>query len=285
MATLRDIRRRIRSVENTKQITRAMEMVAAAKLRRSQNRVVAARPYARKMEEVLGALAVAAQSLSHPLFEERPVARRAVVVLASDRGLCGAYNGNILRLGEETLRARPRGENVLVTIGKRGQDYFRRRGWTPRLTYTDIPDPISVARAREITDALLRLYLEREVDEVILVYTKFVSALTRTLVAAPFLPIRPPAGGGKTAPADYIFEPGPERIFETLLPRYAVTRIMEALLEARASEHAARMVAMGSATKNAEEMIRDLSLIRNRARQAAITKEISELVGGAEALK
>lgn len=283
--SLRDIKRRIRSVQNTQQITRAMEMVAAAKLKRATNRVAAARPYAAKMDEMLRSLSAAAASLNHPLFEKRPVRRTGLVIVTADRGLAGSFNANVLRAAERILRERPREELRLIIVGRKALQYVTRRGWKPALVYTDLGDVPDAVRARRMTEEITSLFLSQEVDEVVLVYTRYVSTLSRRVVTEKFLPIEGTAEGNEARAGEYIFEPSPEAIFASLLPRYAVTRLLAALAESLASEHSARMVAMGSATRNADEIIDRLIIRRNRARQAAITKEIAELVGGAEALK
>ena len=293
MATLRDIKRRIKSVKNTQQITKAMEMVAAAKLRRAQARVLASRPYARGMEEMLANLAEPLAELRHPLFVARPVERRALFVFASNRGLAGSYNANVLRLTEGFLRSEEGPTLRLVLLGRKLNDYFRRRSYPVLERYTDLPDEASLATARQITQRALDLFLSGEVDAVDLVYSQYVSAMTRRVVRRTLLPIVPapgpePAaarGTGAGMRRDYLFEPDAEALAAKLLPRYATTRLLQAFSEAFASEHSARMLAMGAARKNAGEMIDMLVLRRNRLRQAAITKEISEIVGGAEALK
>jgi F-type H+-transporting ATPase subunit gamma len=301
MSSLRILRRRIRSVQSTKQITKAMELVSAAKLRRAQRAAEAARPYAETMAAILGQLSRAATAREHPLFERRPAGARLLVVISADRGFCGAFNANLVRRTVQLLResgqADQTGELRLLFVGKKAWDYFRRRTWPIAGIYRDLGGQLDLERAQVITADLLGRFLSGEVREVQLLYTRFVSTLIRRVTLAPFLPIEPAQTnaqatekasektGEDRAATEYIFEPSPERIFETLLPRYALTRVMAAMLESFAAEHAARMVAMGSASKNAEEMINDLVLLRNRIRQAGITKEIAELVGGAEALK
>ena len=283
MASLRDIKRRIKSVQNTQQITKAMEMVSAAKLRRAQGRLEEARPYAHKLKEVLENLAAFAADANHPLFEVRPVRKRALVVITGDKGLAGSYNANVLRRAEAYLRSEDGRITSLVTVGRKGGDFFRRRS-TPVLKHLQgVGDQEDLERARNLSRDLMNLYLEGEVDEVLILGTRFISAMSRSITLETFLPITPPAG--KTDTTNYIFEPDPTAIFGSLLPAYAANRMLLYLLESSASEHGARMVAMGSASKNAKEMIERLTLVRNRARQAAITKEISEIVGGAEALK
>jgi F-type H+-transporting ATPase subunit gamma len=288
MATLRDIKRRIKSVKNTQQITKAMEMVAAAKLRRAQGRAVSARPYARGMETMLANLAATLSAMQHPLTEARPVEKRALLVFASNRGLAGSYNAQIIRFTETILRG-PEGPSIrLVLVGKKLTDYFRRRAYPVLATYGDLPDQASLEVAQRLTRQAIEWFRAGEVDAVDLVYSQFVSAMTRHTVRQAFLPIGGAAAPGGAAPAqarDYIFEPNAATLVDRLLPRYVTTRMLQAFAESFASEHSARMLAMGSARKNAGELIDALVLKRNRIRQAAITKEISEIVGGAEALK
>jgi F-type H+-transporting ATPase subunit gamma len=282
MASLRDIRRRIRSVQNTQQITKAMEMVSAAKLRRAQGRLEAARPYGTKLKETLENLAAVAADVHHPLFEKRPVRRRALVVITSDKGLAGSYNANVIRRAEAYLKSDEGEKTSLITIGRRGGDYFRRRQWPVLGHYQEIGDQVDITRSQALSREIIETFAGGEVDEILTLGTRFISAMSRALKLEPFLPIEPPAG--KKEPVDYIFEPGAAAIFASLVPRYVANRMIMLLLEASASEHGARMIAMGSASRNASDMIDDLTLIRNRVRQAAITKEIAEIVGGAEAL-
>ena len=285
MASLKDLRRRIRVMKSMQQITKAMEMVAAAKLRRAQARAHAASPYSRKITEMLTNLSGAAAELGHPLFKARPVSRTALVLIPSQRGLCGAYNTTLIRQTEQRLRAAEPGSIPLVLVGKKGRDYFKRRTWPVLATYVDFPGDASLEFARQLTADLTKLFMDGAVDRVEIVFTHFISALNRRIQTEVFLPV----GGGETkeAPRDRgtIFEPNAEAIFSELLPRYAMAKLYAALADARASEESARMVAMGSARKNAGELVDSLTLLRNRLRQAAITREIAELVGGAEALK
>ena len=284
MATIRDIKRRIKSVKNTQQITKAMEMVAAAKLRRAQGRAVAARPYARGMQEMLSNLAATLAAMNHPLTEQRPVKNRAVLVFASNRGLAGSYNAQIIRFTEQQLRGPEGGTMRLVLVGKKLNDYFRRRSYPVLEMYSDLPDQAQLEVAQRITKQAIDWFMNGEVDAVDLVYSQFVSAMTRNTVRMPFLPIAP-AQGSEAVARDYIFEPNAQELVDRLLPRYVTTRMLQAFAESYASEHSARMLAMGSARKNAGELIDALVLKRNRLRQATITKELSEIVGGAEALK
>jgi F-type H+-transporting ATPase subunit gamma len=285
MATLKQIRRRIRSVQSTQQITKAMEMVAAAKLKRAQDRVVTARPYAAGIRELLANLTAASETLSHPLFEKRPVERRAFVVIASDKGLCGSYNMNIFRTMERMFESGARDKIVLHAIGRRANQYFSKRNWKMARGLPESGDLADPAKAKELGAELVRAFLAREVDRVDLLYTQFVSTMTRRVICEPLLPVAPEGGGAGRRKLEYIFEPTPEKIFSTLLPRYVENRIFQAMSESLASEHSARMVSMGAATKNAADVIGSLTLVRNRLRQAAITRELSEIVGGADALK
>jgi len=280
--SLRDIKRRIRSVQNTQQITRAMEMVSAAKLRRAQNVVLSGRPYDELLKGAMRELASSMESVPHPYFEERDVKNMALVLVTSDKGLCGAFNSNLERRAEEFLREHANCK--LIILGKKAHDYFvRRRPGDIIYKHTSIGARVDQAVAREISRELTGRFLSGEVDEVHLMYTKFVSAMRRQIVVERFLPIGKEA---EAAPSgEFIFEPGAEEMLEQLMPSYAVSRIYMMLAESFASEHAARMIAMGSATKNAEEMIDWLILTRNRVRQATITKELAEIVGCTEALK
>ncbi len=294
MSSQRVLRRRIRSVQSTQQITKAMKMVSAAKLRRSQRGAESARPYAAAMAAILGHLARASRARQHPLFERRAAGKTLLVVISSDRGLCGSFNTNLVRRSAQLLRERAGEEIELLFVGKKAWEFFRRRTWPIAGLYRDLGGKLDLATAQAITDDLLCRFLAREVRQVEILYTRFVTTMTRRVTLEPFLPIQAAAGtadagaGREPGPetgAEYIFEPSPERIYEDLLPRYALSRVMAAMLESFAAEHAARMIAMGSASQNAEEMIDSLVLLRNRLRQAGITKEIAELVGGAEALK
>jgi F-type H+-transporting ATPase subunit gamma len=284
MASLKDIRRRIRATKSMQQIFKAMEMVAAAKLRRAQARAQAASPYARKISEMLAKLAGAASELEHPLFKARPAKVTALVVIAADRGFAGTYNTNVLRFAEQRARQLEAGAAQLVAVGRRARDYLRRRGLPLLATYTDLPGEASLELARRLTEDLTHRFLEGQIDRVEIVYTHFVNALVRRVQVEVFLPV----GAEKAAGAKdrgTIFEPDAEHIFAELLPRYAMAKLYAAMADALASEHSARMVAMGSARKNAGELVDYLTLMRNRLRQAAITREIAELVGGAEALR
>jgi F-type H+-transporting ATPase subunit gamma len=285
MASLKDIRRRIRATKNMQQIFKAMEMVAAAKLRRAQARAQASSPYARKITEMLAKLSGAAAELEHPLFKSREVRTTALVVVTADRGFAGAYNTGILRVAEQRLREAPPGSIQVVVLGRKGRDYLRRRRVTILSAHTDLPREASLDVARKLTGELTELFLSGKVDRIEVMYSQFVNALTRRIRTDVFLPVGADETSEKPPEGDVIFEPDAETIFGELLSRYATAKLYAAMADARASEESARMVAMGSARKNAGELVDALTLMRNRLRQAAITKEIAELVGGAEALK
>jgi F-type H+-transporting ATPase subunit gamma len=284
MASLKDIRRRIRATRNMQQIFKAMEMVAGAKLRRAQSRAQAATPYARKISEMLSHLASAASELEHPLFRRREARVTALLVITADRGFAGTYNTTVLRHAEQRLRAAPPGALQLVVVGRKGRDYFRRRNVPLLAAHTDLPGDASLEFARRLTTDLTDLFVSGRVDRVEVLYTHFVNALVRRLHTDVFLPVTGPEGAAAGPDRGTIFEPDPERIFAELIPRYATARLYAAMADALAAEHSARMVAMGSARKNAGELVDSLTLIRNRLRQAAITKELSEIVAGADAL-
>jgi F-type H+-transporting ATPase subunit gamma len=285
VATLRDIRRRIRSIRSTAQITKTMEMVSAAKLRRAQSALESARPYATQLRQVLGNLAQASGDVLHPAFVRREVRHRVVVLVTSDRGLCGAFNANLIRTAELQMRASS-APAALLCIGKKGHDYFRRRNAPMLGSRTDLGGAADWKYAEEASRLLTARYVAGEIDAVDFVYTHYKSALTRHIVVEPYLPLgRDAAPDAAAATRDYIFEPSPGEILARIVPYFLAMRLFMALAESAASEFGARMIAMGSATKNANELIHDLTLHMNRTRQATITREIVEIVAGAEALK
>ena len=282
MANVRDIRRRIRSVRSMEQITNAMKMVAASKLRKAQEKVIAARPYAHRMQEILGRLAqVQEEEETHPLLEERPVERVGYIIVSSDRGLCGGYNANLFRMTNDIIKNETR-DVRLVTIGSKGRDFYRREKFETVAEFVGLGDEPSYGQAREIAQEVISLYESGELDEVYIMYNEFVSAITQRPTQVKLLPIEKPKQESKR---EYIFEPSDEEILNTLLPKYVETQVFRTLLEGKASEMGAKMTAMGAATDNARELIDELTLRMNRARQAAITTEISEIVGGASALE
>jgi F-type H+-transporting ATPase subunit gamma len=287
MATLRDIRRRIRSVESTQKITRAMKLVAAAKLRRAQERILAARPYAAKMAELLGNLVGAAgDEAPHPLLLQRAGPRREIVIVTADRGLAGAFNSNIVRRSLDFIRQSSAPDVTLVVVGRKGRDFFRRRGFTIRREMLGFWDRLAYTHAAELAGYLVQQYLDAEVDEVHLIYNEFRSVAVQRPVHERLLPIpRATPGEGSPTTVDYIYEPAPDAILGDLLPRHVRTQVFRALMESLAGEYGARMTAMEAATKNAKEMIEVLTMQYNKARQEKITKELLDIVGGAEALK
>lgn len=278
---MRDIKRRIKSIKNTEQITKAMKMVAAAKLRKAQDKVFQARPYARELAGTLSRLAGAALDANHPLMVKREIKKVAYVVVTADRGLCGGYNANIIRKVRNEISAF--NDVCLICVGRKGRDFFRRIGVPILAEFTGLGEEARYQDAKLIAETIVDLYLKGEFDEVYVVYTEFYSALTQRPKTIKLLPVEAPAEEG--AKVDYIYEPSAEMVLSALLPKYLNTTMFRAMLESKASEHGARMTAMGSATDNAREMIAKLTLNYNRARQAAITKEISEIVGGAAALE
>ncbi|HOD65982.1 MAG TPA: ATP synthase F1 subunit gamma [candidate division Zixibacteria bacterium] len=287
MPTLRDVKKRIRSVRSTRRITGAMEMVAAAKLRRAQQKVEQTRPYADKLEEMLAHLAAGSSNeIVHPYFEERPVRKRTLVLFTGDRGFCGSYNANIIRDTLAWLRDHTAVATELVVIGKKGYDYFRRRPQAVVGAHPGFNTTLDYGKARDIVGFLTHRFVSGETDRIDLLYTRFLSLSKYRITLQSYLPIRPPAvGAAAPGGADYIFEPDAEHIYAALMPSYATTMFVTALVESFASELGSRMIAMNAATKNAGEMIDRLTLDYNKARQAQITKELLEVVSGAEALK
>jgi F-type H+-transporting ATPase subunit gamma len=287
VATLRDIQRRIRSVQSTQKITRAMKLVAAAKLRRAQERILSARPYAGKMAELLGNLVSGADETGHPLLEQREGPRRQIVIITADRGLAGAFNANILRRAVELVRESSSADVTLVVVGRKARDFFRRRPYTIKRDMLGFWDRLAYSHAAELADAFMQQYLDNEVDEVVLLYNEFRSVALQRPVRQQLLPIPRAAApqDGAAAPVDYIYEPGPAEILGDLLPRPVRMQVYRALMESLAGEYGARMTAMEAATKNAKEMIDVLTIQYNKARQEKITKELLDIVGGAEALK
>jgi F-type H+-transporting ATPase subunit gamma len=313
MPSLKVIRTRIASVKNTQKITRAMKLVAAARMRRAQESIVAARPYAKRLGAVISDVAARATqeeqasaeqhgsgrgqdhaeaasppppSEIHPLLDRRRPRKVALVVLTSDRGLCGGFNANIGRRAEAFL-AEHKGEYeiVLSTVGRKGREYFRRRKAPIKSEFAGVTSEVALQRAKELTQAIIEDYTTLDLDAVYLVYNEFKSAIQQKVVIEPLLPVEPAPAGPEQGQNDFLYEPSKRRLLSTLLPLHVEVQIYRSLLESIASEFGARMTAMDSATKNAKEMISRLTLAFNRARQAAITKELMEIVSGAEALK
>jgi F-type H+-transporting ATPase subunit gamma len=307
MPTLLDYRRRIRSVKSTQQITRAMKFVAAAKLRRAQEGVFAARPYAKEIIRVLRSAAARMEAPAHPLLQRRPEEKILVMVLTGDRSLCGAFNSNVLRHAMDFIREHHARKLELIVVGKKGRDTLRKRGYTFVAEYLDVSAKVEFSKAKEIAARVAELYVNGEVDAVYAIYNEFKNVMVQNLRAEKLLPVDPavvkksadgeelaarhagPGGSLPTEPApdgqgrlvDYIYEQPVEQIFAGLVPRYLEGEIFRILLESAAAEHAARMTAMDSATRNASELIEKLTLRMNNIRQAAITKELIEIVSGA----
>jgi len=286
MPNIRDLRRRIKSIKNIQQITKAMKAVSAAKMRRAQENVTAARPYAKRLIGVLGRVAPVTKGVRHPLLEVREPKKAAYVVITADRGLCGGFNSNIIRKAAAEIRNLPDVE--LICVGRKGRDFFRKRGYNIIQQYVGLGENVNAAQAREIARYIIDSYSEGQFDAVYLVYSEFVNVMVQRPVAAKLLPAEPPKGKEGDAASglvDYIFEPSAEEVLASLLPKYVTNTVFQAMLESKAGEQSARMTAMDNATKNASDIISRLTLSMNRARQAAITKEISEIVGGAAALE
>ncbi|MBC8287390.1 MAG: ATP synthase F1 subunit gamma [Nitrospinae bacterium] len=287
MPNLKDIKRRIQSVKNTQQITKAMKLVAASKLRKAQHAILEARPYAIKMMDVLNHLAARCSGDLHPLLDEREGHRHLLLIITSDKGLCGGFNGSIIRKTAKYLKDNEQNDNSLIIAGKKGNDVFQNRpvnirqniiGWTKDFDYL---------KAQSIGENLAALFTEKKVDKVFMVYNEFKSVMQQEVVVEQLLPVVPEKLAHKedTFAVDYIYEPDEESILDELLKRYMTVEVYRAFLESSASEHGARMTAMDSASRNAGEMIEGLTLTYNKARQAYITKELIEIVNGAEALK
>ncbi len=297
MPNLLDIRRRIKSVKNTQQITKAMKMVSAAKLKRAQDRVVTARPFANKMAEVLGELAKRTdEDFHHPLLDQRGDQRYLLVLITADKGLCGAFNTNLTKAAQSFIRDNPDKTIEFMAIGRKGRDFFRNRHATITSEFLGLTGKgrVEFSEALDVARSIIKQYTEdTEIDKVFVIYNEFKSVLSQRVVLEQLLPVAR-AGAGEEEPeaktpqaanlVDYIYEQPPEQMFSTLLPRLVETQIFRALLESVASEQGARMTAMDSASKNASELIDSLTLNMNRIRQAAITNEIIEVVSGAAAL-
>ncbi|MEG0874404.1 MAG: ATP synthase F1 subunit gamma [Clostridiales bacterium] len=291
MANMSDIRRSIRSTESTGQITKAMKMVSSAKLRRAQSGVIAARPYAEKVREVLGNLSENGGGSQHPLQEKRDVKNVLYVLVSGDSGLCGGFNANIIKECEKLVNAREE-DCAIVAVGKKGRDYFSKRGYNVANEYIGIGDLPTYSTGKSVALDLIHKYTEGEYDEIHMLFSKFRSAISSTPTDIQLLPIIPlekeeteevPEKTG--VEQDTLFEPSEEEVLGVLLPVYVETVVFNAILESKASEHGARMTAMSSATDNARDLIQSLTLTLNRARQAAITTEINEIVSGAAALE
>jgi F-type H+-transporting ATPase subunit gamma len=291
MATLRDIQKRIKAVENTQKITKAMKMVAASKLRKVQTRMLDLRPYAVKMHDVLLSLARGADRESHPLLAFRPRKTVEILVFTSDRGLCGAFNTNIVKAAQKTIdKYKSDGFEVSIsTAGKKARDYFKRKNVPVRNSWTGISGNVRFSDAEKIANDIKENYINETMDEVVIVYNAFKSMVAQTVTESKLLPLAPEEEGEEEAApessADFIYEPSMEAIFDRLIPRNVDIQIYRALLESSAAEEAARMSAMENATQSCDEMVGKLTLQFNKARQASITAELMDIVGGVEALK
>ena len=289
MPSLIDMRRRIRAVKSTQQITKAMKMVAASKLRRAQERVVATRPFAREARRVLGSVANRVDQTKHPLLVRRPGAENnptLLIVMTSDRGLCGSFNTNIVKATGGFLRENPRREMSLGLVGRKGRDMLGRRGMPVLFEYVNLPKVIAFAEAEAVAAPAIADFIEGRVDSVHIIYNEFKSVMQQRVVVEQLLPLAEiEKTDESTGPqTEYLYEPSPDRIFDVLLARLVESQVLRALLESNAAFYAAQMTAMDAATRNSAEMIEDLTLTMNKIRQAAITREIIEVVSGAQAL-
>ena len=286
MASLRQIRGRLRSIQSTKQIMRAMQLVSGSKLKRAQTRLVQARAMLGFLDGLLQRILASTTNLEHPLCKPNPVAPETLVIFTSDTGLCGSYNTNLIQLAEATLQRDTLKRTEIVFIGKKGHRYFTKRGYRASEAYLNLAGRPNLEKADAIAKQLMERFLAGKTSAVQVLYSKFLSAMSYKPTLVQWLPIQLDAKEQKPgAQLEYIFEPSPQRIFEDLLPRWALAKFGLMLLEAFTSEHSARMIAMKNATDNAEELLKSLTRQRNKIRQASITKELSEIVGTAEALK
>ena len=291
MATLREIRRRIASIQNIEQVTDAMRVVAAARLRRAQENITATRPYAEKLNTILGHLIsqmdTEEQALTHPLLEEREVKHVCIISVSGDRGLCGSFNSNVIRTTTQRIEHyEESGADVtLICIGRRGQEHFARRGYDITDSYINIFRQLEFQTAVDVVHEFEHLYIDKKIDKVEVVYNNFKSAILQTVLIEQLLPLEPEIPEGDELFLDYIYEPGQVALFEMLLGKHLNMQMWKVLLASNAAEQAARMAAMENATQKAQELIDELILQRNRARQTQITTEISEIVSGAAALE
>lgn len=283
MATLRDIRRKIHSVNNIQKITQAMELVAASRLRKAQAKVESARPYALKLKEILDRLIATSKELKHPLIHSREVKKTGLVIIAGDRGLCGGYNHNVFSAAEKFLNKYEPHQVELIPVGRKSVDYFETKNWKIAHKIGEWGGKITHSQIEELTKALLNFYLEGQLDEIWLVYTHFINMSSREVRVEKFLKIETTTS--VTFKNNYIFEPDPLTLLAEILPRYCTMKMQSALNDAYTSELAARISSMRAATKNAEEMIERLTLIRNKVRQSGITRELIEITSGAESLR
>ena len=287
---LKEVRNRIKSVQSTQQITKAMKMVSAAKLRRAQDAIVQMRPYAKKLQEMLSNIVSNTQvEGGNALAIERPVEKLLLIVVTSDRGLAGAYNSNVIKLAKSTIREKysaqqAKGNVTIWSIGKKGFEHFQKNNFNVTDTYKDIFLHLSFDAVQEASQAAIKAFQEKQFDKIEVVYSEFKNAATQRFVIEQFLPIQKTNAGGGVK-ADFIFDPNKEELIAELMPKILNTQLFKAVLDAQASEHGARMTAMDKATENANELLRSLKISYNRARQAAITTELTEIVSGAAALQ
>ncbi|GAA4344181.1 ATP synthase F1 subunit gamma [Flaviaesturariibacter amylovorans] len=286
---LKEVRNRIKSVQSTQQITKAMKMVSAAKLRRAQDAIQQMRPYARKLQEMLSNIVSSTEvEGGNALAQLRPVERVLLIVITSDRGLAGAYNANVIKLAKQVLREKYEGKPVTIwSMGKKGYEHFQKNGYNVSDRFKDVFLNLSFEGVQAAAQAAVQAYLNREFDAVEVIYSEFRNAATQRFVSEPFLPIQKTeqAAGNKAARADFIFDPNKEELIAELMPKILNTQLFKAVLDANASEHGARMTAMDKASENANELLKNLKISYNRARQAAITTELTEIVSGAAALQ
>ena len=285
MPNILDIRRRIRSVKNTQQITKAMKMVSAAKLRRAQERVMSARPYAQKILSVLNSLVTRSEGQTHPLLEDRGGERIQVVVITADKGLCGAFNSNIIKAAQNFIGEHRHRQLTLNCVGRKGRDFFRKGSLPLAHEAVNIFARLDYSHAKQISATLMEEFSNKEVDAVYLVYNEFKSVIQQRIVVEQLLPIQKLAASEEASLIGYIYEQPAGEIFSSLIPKHVEVQVYRALLESAAAEYGARMTAMDAATNNAVDLIDSLTLTMNRARQAGITREIIEIVGGAAALE
>ena len=288
MPSLIDIRRRVRAVKSTQQITKAMKMVSSSKLRRAQERILRSRPYAETMLRVFNGLATRTDPSRHVLLQDQPGQRPLVIVITADRGLAGSFNANVIKGAAEFITARPKGDShevAMALVGRKGRDFFLRRGFDVRYEEVGLFQNVKWSHAQAIANTAIKEFLAPEIGSVYLVYNQFKSIMAQQVVIERLLPIpRLDEEPGPGAAIDYLFEPSPEELLNTLLPFHVAVQVNRALLESSAAEHAARMTAMDSATRNAKEMVERLTLYMNKVRQASITREIIEIVAGAQSV-
>lgn len=287
MPSLIDIRRRVRAVKSTQQITKAMKMVSSSKLRRAQERILRSRPYAQEMLRVFNSLATRTETARHVLLQEQPGQRPLLIVITADRGLAGSFNANVIKGAAEFITAQPRDTGravALALVGRKGRDFFMRRGFDVRYEEIGLFQHVKWTHAQAIANTAIKEFLAPEIGSVYLVYNQFKSIMSQQVVVERLLPIAKLEQEPSAAAVDYLFEPAPEELLNTLLPFHVAVQVNRALLESSAAEHAARMTAMDSATRNAREMVDRLTLYMNKVRQASITREIIEIVAGAQSV-